>query len=87
MNRIETTKKFDKQFSKLNPKLKQKFKERSVVLLTNPENPILNNHALVGIYRGYNSINVTGDLRALYFKKGNTVIIFAFIGTHSQLYA
>jgi len=31
-------------------------------------------------------IDVTGDVRALYTVKGDIVIIFGFIGTHSQLY-
>lgn len=30
-------------------------------------------------------MNVTGDVRALYREEGNTIVIFAFIGTHSQL--
>lgn len=52
--------------------------------------PILRNHPLRGNYRGYNSINITGDWRALFSidcdYANNIRIIFKLIGTHSQLY-
>lgn len=86
MKSIKTTKKFDKQLSKLSPKIKLKFKKRSLEFLVEPGNPQLNNHSLTGKYHGYFSINITGDLRALYYEEGDTIIIFAFIGSHSQLY-
>ena len=35
---------------------------------------------------GYWSINITGDVRAIYRQHGDTIIIFVLIGTHSQLY-
>ena len=41
---------------------------------------------LKGEYKGLYSLSVTGDIRALYKRDGEAVIIFAFIGTHSQLY-
>lgn len=41
---------------------------------------------LTGEYAGLYSINITGDIRALYKKVGDTYAIFGFIGTHSQLY-
>jgi addiction module RelE/StbE family toxin len=83
---IQTTKSFDKQFAKLSPKNKQQFKNRIEVFRRNPLDPILRNHPLKGKYLGYRSIDIAGDLRALYTVRGNIVIVFAFIGTHSQLY-
>jgi len=83
---IQTTKKFDKQFVKLDAKNKQKFKTRIVLFKNNPFDITLRNHALKGKYLGYRSIDITGDIRALYTVKGDIVIIFGFIGTHSQLY-
>ena len=83
---IQTTKSFDKQFVKLDAKNKQKFKMRLSLFKNNPFDITLRNHALKGKYLGYRSIDITGDIRALYTVKGNTVIIFGFIGTHSQLY-
>jgi addiction module RelE/StbE family toxin len=46
----------------------------------------LNNHALVGKYKGYRSINVTGDFRSIYWLQKSDVGIFVAIGMHSQLY-
>lgn len=83
---IKTTKKFDKQYAKLSQKNKANFKQKIEVFRNNPFDKQLRNHPLKGKYLGYRSINITGDLRALYQIKGNTVTIFAFIGTHSQLY-
>jgi addiction module RelE/StbE family toxin len=83
---IKTTKAFDKQYAKLNFRVKTSFKRRIEMFKANPFDVGLRNHALKGKYLGYRSIDITGDIRALYTTQGNTIIIFAFIGTHSQLY-
>lgn len=83
---IETTKAFDKQYAKLNPKVKTSFKSRIRVFKANPFDSTLRNHALKGKYLGFRSIDITGDVRALYTTQGDTIIIFGFIGSHSQLY-
>ena len=83
---IQTTKTFDKQYSKLDIKIKNLFKNRIELFRVNPFDITLRNHALKGKYLGYRSIDVSGDVRALYTVKGDIVIIFGFIGTHSQLY-
>lgn len=83
---IKTTKGFDKQFVRLNSKLQARFKEKIEIFKINPFDTNLRNHALKGKYLGYRSIDITGDLRALYTVKGNTIVIFGFIGTHGQLY-
>jgi len=83
---VQTTKSFDKQYRKLDVKLKQKFKLRISLFIDDPLDPSLRNHALKGKYSGYRSIDITGDIRALYATRGNTVYLFAFIGSHSQLY-
>ncbi len=83
---IKTTKSFDKQYAKLNVKIKISFKGRVEIFKGNPFDARLRNHALKGKYLGYRSIDITGDVRALYTVRGDTVIIFGFIGTHSQLY-
>ena len=83
---IETTKSFDKQYAKLNIKVKVSFKKRIELFKDNPFDIRLRNHTLKGRYLGYRSIDVTGDVRALYTTQGDTIIIFGFIGTHSQLY-
>ena len=83
---IETTKAFDKQYAKLNLKIKISFKRRVTLFKANPFDVSLRNHALKGKYLGYRSIDITGDVRALYTTQGDTIILFGFIGTHSQLY-
>lgn len=83
---IETTKAFDKQYSKLNLKVKVSFKRRVALFKATPFDTTLRNHALKGKYLGFRSIDITGDVRALYTTQGDTIIIFGFIGTHSQLY-
>ena len=83
---IETTKAFDKQYAKLNLKVKVSFKRRITLFKANPFDIPLRNHALKGKYLGFRSIDISGDVRALYTTKGDTIIIFGFIGTHSQLY-
>lgn len=86
MMNIQTTKNFDKQYSKLNIKIRKQFNNRIELFSMSPFDVSLENHALKGKYLGYRSIDISGDVRALYTVRGNTVIIFGFIGTHSQLY-
>jgi len=83
---IQTTKSFDKQYAKLEAKIKNQFKNKLELFRVNPFDVTLRNHALKGKYLGYRSIDISGDVRALYTVKGDIVTIFAFIGTHSQLY-
>jgi addiction module RelE/StbE family toxin len=83
---IETTKSFDKQYAKLSIKVKTSFKQRIEMFKANPFDTTLRNHALKGKYLGFRSIDITGDVRALYTTQGDMIIIFGFIGTHSQLY-
>ena len=83
---IETTKSFDKQYAKVNLKVKISFKRRVTLFKANPFDTSLRNHALKGRYLGFRSIDITGDVHALYTTKGDTIIIFGFIGSHSQLY-
>lgn len=84
--KIATSKLFNKQYAKLGFGDQQRFKTRIAIFRVNPYDQRLRNHALKGKYSGYRSIDIRSDLRALYTMEGNTVIIFGFIGTHSQLY-
>lgn len=82
---VRLHKNFKKGYKKLTKSQKAKFKERRNLFMINEFDPVLNNHALSGNYQGYRSINVSGDLRALY-KKEQNLIIFVAIGSHSRLY-
>ncbi len=83
---IRYSKKFEKQFKKLSPRVKEQFIERQALYETDSYNPLLRVHPLSGKYQGYYSLDVNGDVRALFERQGSTLIIFGFIGTHSQLY-
>ena len=83
---IDYSKNFLKQYSKLPKKLQSQTDKKLILWQKNPNNPQLRDHALDGKYQGYRNINITGDVRALYTKSGNTIVVFGFIGSHSQLY-
>jgi addiction module RelE/StbE family toxin len=76
---------FIKSFKKLPKKIKEKFKDRQILFEEGEFDPILNNHALKGKWLGYRSINVTGDIRAI-FKRGTESVLFVAIDNHSNLY-
>jgi addiction module RelE/StbE family toxin len=82
---ISYSKAFIKQAKKLSPGVRNKLLERVTVFSKNPLDPILRNHTLKGKYKGYRSIDITGDVRALYLQR-STEAIFDAVGTHSQLY-
>ena len=83
--RIEFHKDFTKAFKKLPSKTKKKFQDRLTLFEEDEFSPLLNNHALKGRYEGYRSINVTGNIRAIYKQSGDAVIFIA-IGSHNHLY-
>ena len=84
--RIRFHKNFKKKYAKLRAAQKKKFKKRRDVFLNNPFNPLLHNHLLQGKFRGYRSINITGDLCALYMLEKDGSVIFVDIDIHSNLY-
>lgn len=76
---------FIKGFKKLPQKIKEKFKERQVLFEKDEFDPVLNNHALKGKWLGYRSMNVTGDVRAI-FKRDSESVLFVAIDNHNNLY-
>lgn len=82
---IRSHRNFKKQFDKLTRSQKERFKERSNIFLQDEFHPVLNNHALKGKYEGCRSINIGGDLRAI-FRKNSEEVLFIAIGSHSKLY-
>ena len=77
---------FRKRYRKLKLSEQKKVQQRLRLFIEDPKNPILNDHERIGKYSGYYSINITGDLRALYQIVGKNVMLFITIGTHSHLY-
>ncbi|MCL2869227.1 type II toxin-antitoxin system mRNA interferase toxin, RelE/StbE family [Candidatus Saccharibacteria bacterium] len=85
--RVVILKSFSKQHKKLPLKIQQKFSDRLKIFLTDSTDRRLRLYPLKGKYQGCYSIDITGDFRAiLQYREDGTVVVFAFIGTHSQLY-
>ena len=79
-------KNFKKQYRKLKAGEKRKLKKRIDIFLQNQFHPLLNNHALRGEYAGFRSINITGDVRALYEPTNEYTAYFIIIDTHGNLF-
>jgi len=85
--RVLFHKTFEKQYKSLRSAEKKKFLERIKTFVTDPFAPVLNNHPLKGKYQGYRSINITGDVRAIYELIGEATAYFVAVDTHSNLYS
>lgn len=83
---VQYTKTFKNQYKKLPAKVQKQFDARLYLFAVDKTTPQLRVHPLKGSYAGYWSINVNGDVRAIYKEMDNMLVLFAFIGTHSQLY-
>jgi addiction module RelE/StbE family toxin len=83
--KLKLHKNFQKRYKKLKKSEKDNFKERINLFIRDEFDPVLNNHPLKGKYKGYRSINITGDLRAIYKKEPETTI-FVTVDIHSNLY-
>lgn len=82
---IRFNRNFKKQYKRLTPKAKDKFADNLRIFIVDPSYAALRLHALRKKFEGYYSINVSGDLRAL-FTKDEELVTFAAIGTHTQIY-
>jgi mRNA interferase YafQ len=78
---------FEKQLHKLAMGERERFRERLKIFLADPFSARLNNHPLKGKYVNYRSINIGGDLRAVFKFMDDDECIFTKIGTHSELYS
>lgn len=82
---VDYSNKFKKQLKKSPLEIKRAFSSRLELMKQDLFHPLLNNHQLAGKFKGYRSINVTGDWRAIYSEFSDS-IVFEMLGTHSQLY-
>ncbi|MBI4068203.1 type II toxin-antitoxin system mRNA interferase toxin, RelE/StbE family [Candidatus Kaiserbacteria bacterium] len=80
------TKRFAKQRNKLPDKTKATCDERLRIFLQDQFHPTLHNHKLHGTYADCRSININGDIRAVYWHVEPDLVEFVAIGTHSELY-
>jgi len=83
---IQYSSAFKKQYKKLPDSLRRQFEARLRLFLTEPVHLLLRVHPLKGNYSGYWSMNINGDYRAIYLMREKNIIIFALIGSHSELY-
>ena len=84
--RFTRSKRFEKQYRKLPIRLREKVNVRLVLFATDPFNSVLENHPLSGKYKDCRSINITGDLRAIYEEVAPDTVRLLLIGTHHELY-
>ena len=85
--RIEYSKRFQKDLFKLSRKIRLAFATRLELFIDDKFHSLFNNHSLLGEYSGCRSINITGDIRAIFEEYDHgQVIYFITIGTHSRLY-
>lgn len=78
---------FKKAYQRLRANEREKFNERLATFMQDPFLQILNNHPLRGKYAGCRSINISGDLRAIYRLIGADIAYFITIGSHNDLYS
>jgi addiction module RelE/StbE family toxin len=81
-----THKNFEKQFSKLPAKRKEKVIEAIDQFIENPNTPKLRRHELSGNWAGHFSLSAGGDLRIHYRIISSETGEFVAVGSHSQLY-
>jgi addiction module RelE/StbE family toxin len=85
--KVRFHKNITKRYKKLQPAEKKKFDERITLFMENTHNVVLDNHPLRGSFVGYRSINITGDLRAVYKVIDQETAYFVVLGTHNELYS
>lgn len=83
---IRFSERFKKQYQKLPAKLQKQTKSRLELWQEDPTNSLLRLHRLEGALSGYCSINIIGDIRALYEVIGDDICLYDMIDSHSQMY-
>ena len=83
---LRFSKEFQKRFKKIDLKTQKQVELRIRLFATDPTHPQLNNHRLRGNKKDCSSINISGDIRALYELTDKDAVLFLKVGTHSELY-
>lgn len=68
-----------------NSALVKQVDERLRLFDEDPQNPLLKDHALKSSFKEFRAFSVTGDIRIIYKKEKDTVILYD-IGSHNQVY-
>lgn len=80
------SKRFEKEFAKLPKPVKKKVLVVLQQFVEDPHDPTLRNHRLSGKWADHFSVNVTGDIRAVYVFIKDDIVHFVAVGSHSELY-
>ncbi len=78
-----------KKLKRVDIRIRNSFFAKIKLFGQNPHETQLNNHALKRKYKGYRSINITSDWRAIYeeiTEEDEKIAYFLEIGTHKELY-
>ena len=88
--RAQVSPRLREKLKKVDVRIRRRFYERIRIFEKSNLDFILNNHALKREYKGYRSINVTADWRAIYEEvvegENEPVAYFIAIGTHRELF-
>ncbi len=84
---IGYSKKFKKQYKKLSKNIQIKFYNRLTIFMENQGSEQLQIHKLHGKFQNLKSINITGDIHAVFEEISPSKIAFIAIGSHSELYS
>ncbi len=80
------SKRFQKEFIKLPKSIQKKTVTSLEKFIVDPTDRTLKQHSLSGEWKGYFSININGDVRAVYLLVKPDLAQFVAIGSHSELY-
>jgi len=85
--RIDFTKRYFRQYRKLNGGDKVKVNEAIRRFVADPHDPSLKNHVLHGKLRNKRSISASNDLRLIFEVEGDYVIVIMLaVGSHNQVH-
>ncbi len=87
--RVQLAPKLIKKIKKQNVRLRKSFKISINIFSKDPNDLHLNNHELRREWKGFSSIDVTSDLRAIYQEiddEDGTFAYFVELGTHDRLF-
>ncbi len=87
--KVQLAPKLIDKFKKQDVRVRKSFKKAIDLFSEDPTNSALYNHKLHREWEGFNSIDVTADLRAIYqedIEGDEPVAYFVAFGTHEELY-
>ena len=65
--------------------LEEQVDDRLRIFSKNASDPLLKDHTLKGRLTGFRSFSITGDIRIVYRKEDDLIILYD-IGSHNQVY-